>query len=235
VTPTPGVPPNPALIVADTSALIQIVVGEEITPLRILKQDFGIQVVVHEAVETEINWRVQKRFPEKRPILKKAFANRTIEVLSRAVLESNGYKAGKAVIDQIDTLGQQFSLRIDRGEAYTHAAGNVLSVPALSQDIAAIWGLINDKIDVQRPILRAFDILAFGVQTGAIDWDACAKARKHLIKAKETILPCFQNCSVEDGMPQFYLRLCDSGSPLIGATAPIDKLDDRIYIRRAAS
>jgi len=55
VTPSPGLPQNPALIVADTSALIQIVVSEEVTPLRILKQDYSIQLAVHEAVETEIN------------------------------------------------------------------------------------------------------------------------------------------------------------------------------------
>jgi len=232
VTPTPGVPPNPAFIVADTSALIQIIVSEEIAPLRVLKQDFGIQVVIHEAVEAELNWRIQKKFPEKRPILKKAFTSKTIEVLSRAILDGSGYKSGNALIDQIEILGQRFSARVDRGEAYTHAAGNVLSVPALSQDIAAIWNLINEGIDIHRPILRAFDVLVFGVQTGAIDWEACARARKHLIKAKETLLPSFQNCSVEDGMPQFYLRLCSSNSPVIGAQTPVEKLDERIYIRK---
>src|SRR4051812_48508887 len=102
---------------ADSSALLQIIISEEITPLRVLKQDFGVQIAVHEAVQSELNWRVQKSFPGKLAILKKAFSTNTIEVLDRALLDANDYKAATAVIEQIDNLGQQFSLRVDRGEA----------------------------------------------------------------------------------------------------------------------
>ena len=231
MTPSPGLPQNPALIVADTSALIQIVVSEEVTPLRILKQDYSIQLAVHEAVETEINWRVQKKFPEKRATLNKLFSTNTVGVLDKALLSQHGYKSAPALLEQIDVLGERFSLRIGRGEAYAHAAGNILGVPTLSQDLAAIWELINDGVAVQRPILRAFDLLVFGVQAAKIDWDACAKARKQLLKAKEGILQCFRNCSVEDGIAHFYLRLCDADAPLLGASQPLEPFDDRIFVR----
>lgn len=104
-------------------------------------------------------------------------------------------------------------------------------MPALSQDLSALWALIGDGIDVQRPILRAFDVLIFGVQTSVIDWAACAKVRKNLLKAEETILPCFENCSVQDGMAKFYLCLCDANRDPLGAPAPAEKFDDRIYVR----
>jgi len=183
-------------------------------------------------VEAEICWRVQKKFPDKWAILKKAFSTNTIAVLNRTLLGERDYKSAPALIDQIDHLGQSFALRIDRGEAYTHAAGNVLGVPTLSQDLAAIWALIGDGVAVQRPIRRAFDVLLFGVQVGTIDWATCAKVRRQLLKAKEGLLPCFANCSVNDGVANFYLRLCDADLPLIGAGVPLEKLDDRIYIRR---
>lgn len=232
MTPAPGLPLNPTLIVADSSALLQIIISDEVAPLRILKQDYGIQLAVHEAVESEINWRVQKKFPERLPTLKKILSTNTVEVLSRSLLSERGYKSAAALIEQIDLLGQKFALRVDRGEAYTHAAGNVLGVPALSQDLAAIWCLIDDGIAVQRPILRAFDVLLFGVQIGAIGWETCRTARRQLLKAKEGLLPCFANCSVEDGMPNFYLRLCDADLPVIGGSAPVEKFDDRIYVRK---
>ena len=234
MTSAPGLPPNPTLIMADSSALIQTIISEEVTPLRILRQDYGIRVVVHEAVEAEIKWRIQKTFPGKLPTLKKILSTNTVEVLSRTLLTDQGYKASTALIEQIETLGQRFSLRIDRGEAYSHAAGNVLGVPTLTQDLTAIWALIDDGIDVQRPILRAFDAMIFGVQIQVIDWAACAKARRHLHKAGEDILPCFANCSVEDGVANFYLRLCDADTPPIGANGRVEKFDDRIYIRKLA-
>ena len=166
---------------ADTTALIQLIIAEEVTPLRVLRQDYGVRLLVHESVESELKWRVQKTFPAKVPTLKKVLTTNTVEILSRALLTDLGYKSSAALTEQIETLGQQFNLRIDRGEAYTHAAGNVLGVPTLSQDLTAIWTLIDDGIDVPRPILRAFDTLLFGVQIAAINSIAFfAKARRHL-------------------------------------------------------
>jgi len=52
--------------------------------------------------------------------------------------------------------------------------------------------------------------LLFGVQAEAVEIDACNKARKALLKAGEAIPPCFENCSVLDGLSQFFLRLCDA-------------------------
>ena len=115
MTPSPGFPQNPALIVADTSALIQIVVSEEVTPLRVLRQEYSVQLAVHEAVETEINWRVQKKFPEKRTTLKKLFSTNTVAVLDRMLLSQHGYKSAPALLEQIDASGERFSLRIGRG------------------------------------------------------------------------------------------------------------------------
>jgi hypothetical protein len=231
VTAHPGLPTNPQLILGDSSALIQLVIAEEITPFRLLKSNYGVQVAIVGAVEAEIRRKVKFKFPTKVPFLKKLLGN-TVVTLDKAVLTTSGYKSATALLEQIDALGQKFSLRVDRGEAHTHAAGNVLGVPTLSQDIAALWKLIEDGVDVQRPVLRTFHFLLFGVQAAEMEIDLCNKARKLLMKAGERILPCFENCSVADGLSQFYLRLCDADRELIGSPTPLGKFDDRIFLRR---
>ena len=93
---------------------------------------------------------------------------------------------------------------------------------------------MNDGIDVQRPVLRAFDILIFGAQARISGLPSCAKARRQLVKAKETVLACFENCSVADGLPRFYLRICDADLPILGAQQPIDPFDERIFVRKSS-
>lgn len=223
------------MIVGDTSSLIQLVIAEDSTALRALKQYYGVQATVTEAVEAELRRVVRYRFPAKEPFLKKAFTTKTLCVIDKTLLTALGYKAAPALLEQMDQLGEQFNLRVDRGEAYTHAAGNVLGVPTLSQDLAALRQLVNDGIDVQRPILRAFDILIFGVQAGIANIESCTKARKQLIKAKESILPCFENCSVADGLANFFLRICDADLDILGADHALGSFDDRIFIRKTVA
>ena len=230
----PGLAANPPLIVGDTSSLTQLVIAEDATVLRELKLSYGIQIAITEAVEAELGRVIRYKFPAKESFLKKALSSKMLSVIDKTLLISLGYKAVPALLERMDQLGEMFHRRVDRGEAYTHAASNVLGVPALSQDIAALWQLVNDGIDVQRPVLRAFDILIFGAQAGISGLASCAKARRQLVKAKETVLACFENCSVADGLPRFYLRICDADLPILGAQQPIDPFDERIFVRKSS-
>jgi hypothetical protein len=230
----PAQPTNPTFFVADSSALLQLILPEEMRTLRALKTDYGIQCVITEAVEGELRRKLQNKFPEKSGVLRKAVHNGTIIVLSEAALSAGGYKSAAALIDQIEQLGRTYALRIDRGEAYTHAASNILGVPSLSQDLEALWRLINAGVYVQRPILRAFDVVIFGLQIGILSEDDCKQVRKDLLRCDQGILSCFRNCAVIDGLPSFYQRLCDAEKTPLGASAPVEKLDERIWIRRTA-
>lgn len=230
----PGLATNPPLIVGDTSSLTQLVIAEDATVLRALKQSYGIQIAITEAVEAELRRVIRYKFPSKESFLRKALSSKVFSVIDKTLLISLGYKAVPALLEQMDQLGEKFHRRVDRGEAYTHAASNVLGAPTLSQDIAALWQLVNDGIDVQRPVLRAFDILIFGAQANVCDLESCARARKHLLKAKETVLACFENCSVADGLPNFYLRICDADLDILGAQQPIGLFDERIFVRKTS-
>jgi hypothetical protein len=193
----PGQPENPSLLVCDTSSLIQLIIAERTALLHTLRNDYRIQAVVVEAVEAELRRNIERRFTDKANILKKALNSKSIVVLDEAVLEANGFRAANALLEQIDELGADFALRIDRGEAYTHSAAQVLTIPTLSQDLRAISKLIQDKVRVARPILRAFDVILFGLQIGELTIGDCNTARRVLLKRKEAVLSCFANCSIE--------------------------------------
>ncbi len=232
--PLPAQPTNPALIVGDSSALLQLILAEEMQTLRAIKADYGVQCVMTEAVSSELRRKLQNKYPEKAAVLKKAVANSTVVVLSEVVLSVAGYRSAPALIDQIEQLGREFAVRIDRGEAYTHAASNVLAVPALSQDLEAIWKLISAGIHVERPVLRAFDVVIFGLQIGVLTEADCKQVRKELLRNEQGILQCFRNCAVMDGLPSFYQRLCDADLTPLGSPTPVEKLDQRLWIRRSS-
>jgi hypothetical protein len=94
-------------------------------------------------------------------------------------------------------------------------------VPALSQDIEAFWKLVEVGIHIQRPILRAVDLIIFGLQIGITTENDSKQFRKELLRNDQGILPCFRNCAVVDGLPSFYQRLCDGASDPLGSPVPL--------------
>lgn len=145
----------------------------------------------------------------------------TLAVLNSDFLERHGYPS-TPVMNEINRLGREYSVRIHPGEAYTHAAANILSMPSLSQDVEALWKLRDAGIYIQQTILRAFDIIIFGLQIGRLTQDDCERARRDLYKNGQKLLRCFANCSVRDGLSGFYARLLDGAYPEIGASVPLD-------------
>src|SRR2546425_8700904 len=71
--------PNPRLLLCDTDSLIQLfltrLVTKKLLPLRVLRDEYGIQPAIVEEVETELMWtrRYKDQFA---PELKKALAKR---------------------------------------------------------------------------------------------------------------------------------------------------------------
>jgi hypothetical protein len=225
-------PENPAFIICDSSALLQLLVSGNILSLQKLKSEYGIQPLVTEAVEAELGRVLKYRFPGSAGTFRKALSHRTVALLDESVLAAGGYRSGDSLIDRIGELALQYEVRIHRGEAHTHAAANVLAVPTLSQDIDALFKLVEAGVHIQRPILRAFDILIFCCQSGALSLADCNKARRDLLQVGETIVRCFANCSIEDGLRNFYMRIVDETRETLGAPTPVERsFDDRIYVR----
>ncbi len=203
-------------------------------PILSLKLEYHVELVVVEAVQSELEWILQRRFSNKLPVFRKALRKRTLSILDSDFLENHAYGSA-AVMSEINRLGREFVVRVDRGEAYTHAAGNILRVPTLSQDIVALRKLRDAGIYVERPILRAFDILVFGLQIAKLTQNDCEQARKDLRKSGQELLRCFVNCSVQDGLASFYARLLDREHPELGAALPVDPFDERLWLSAVAT
>jgi rRNA-processing protein FCF1 len=83
-TDTKSVTPNPSLVIIDTDALVQLLLVNEITPLRELKRRYKIQPAIVEAVDFEIRSpgkSLRKHISVIEPRLQKALGNGTILLL----------------------------------------------------------------------------------------------------------------------------------------------------------
>lgn len=213
---------GPRLLLADTDCLIQLFLtiqqNNNLIPLRLLKDDYGIQPAVVPEVETELMWsrRFGGRFV---PQLKKALGNGLIEVLDTTTLPRYiPTHLAKGVNESCQTLGQQYNRFADRGEAYTFAAAVTLSEPALSNDKSALDALEYNGMTLPSPVLRVFDLLAFSHQTGALDVKDCDMIRKELVQLGEHVPRAFKNVSFLKGLAQFCPRILDSAAARAGSS-----------------
>ena len=117
----------------------------------------------------------------------------------------------------IQNRGLDYSHRVDRGEAYTHATAVCLGQPAVSNDWNAIKVLAKAGYQLPSPVLRAFDLVVFAHQTAIMSEADCDKVRKILLREKEFIPAALRAASFRQGVAQFAPRLVDASAPPVGA------------------
>lgn len=204
---------NPAILVCDSDALAQLFLSNEIRPLRHLQEAYGVQPVIVQEVDLELRWvgKYKDRFVQP---LEKALRGRVLKILDPTLFQSLvGTAPVGASWENFQSLGAQYDGRIHRGEAYTFAAAITLEVPALSNDFSAIKTLEGNLLAVPRPVLRAFDLLAFCLNSGHLELKACESVRSELLKNGEGIPKPFAHASFEDGLNDFAPRLHDGPNP----------------------
>jgi len=231
----PGKPSNPPFIVIDTSVLLQLVATEQITLLRMLRSEFGIQPIIVSAVESETIQILANhpKFVGKQEQFKKACANYTIRLTDRETLTGTVGADADSLLRLIDSDGRRLHQRVDRGEAYTHAAASVLNIPVATNDMSAVIRLLKNGENVPVPVVRFWDLVVLGRQIGTLDDSNCDGVRKTLAKLQESLPPCFRAQSFAAGLPEFYPRLVDHEKPIVGARDPKEKLDNqRVLFRR---
>ena len=232
----PGQPQNPEFIVADTSALFQLVMCDQITLLRTLKADYGVQTAIVEAVEAELRFLLaDEKFKSGQPVLRKAFGNRSVEVLNKVFLKARYGPIADGLLAQMNQRGAEMARIVDRGEAYSHSAAMILSVPIATHDYSAVNRLFQEGVVVPRPIIRAFDLVVFGLQTECLTEQDCNGMRKELFRKQQYLPQCFERCAFRDGLPNFYARVLDGSKPRPGSRNPKERFDDAcLYLRRRA-
>lgn len=205
---------NPALLFCDSDALTQCFLGNEIRPLRILKDVYGIQPVIVQEVELEMRWlrKYRDRFV---PQLEKALKANAIIVLDQVCFQTFLATAPVgASWASFQSLGAQYEGHVHRGEAYTFAGSVTLNMPAMSNDFSAIKTLEANLLSLPTPVLRVFDVFAFCLQNGLLLPKACEAFRSELLKNREGLPKAFMNSSFEDGLKNFAVRLRDGDDPI---------------------
>lgn len=216
--------PNPSQIFIDTDALIQLLIADLLAPLRELKRKYGIQPAIVQEVDLEFrsNPKYGTRFLIR---YERAIDSGTIIVFGSDALQSHFAHLPAGVVRpdvswaEIQSLGEQYYLRADLGEAYTHATAVLLRQPALSNDMRALKALMNGNCALPSPVLRPFDMLALFYQNKSLSDGQCDNVRKVLLRENEPLPNDFKPCDFVTGLSTYCPRLLDASLPRIGASA----------------
>lgn len=229
MTSLPKLSPNPLFLILDTSVLLPLIATDILKAiLPGLYDTFRVASVVHPAVKGEAEFHLarNRKFLGQQEQLNKAFKKGTVSVLERGFLEKwFSRAAADALLDQIDQEGERLNVRVDRGEAYSHAASIVLGVPIVTGDQRAVRAMLNAGEPLPRPVLRFWDLVALGFQCGWMDANGCDRVRQRLREIGESLPPWLQHRSFQDGLCEFYPRLVSASCPVVGSPDPVDVLD----------
>lgn len=224
--------PNPSLLICDSDVLVQCFLASELRPLRDLKALYGVQPVIVQEVDAELRWlgHYGSRFV---PQLDKSLKNGLLVRLDKALFQSLlGNAPPGTSWASYQALGAVYLGFVDKGEAYTHAAGVVLGLPAASDDYRAIQVLQFQMQNLPCPTLRSFDLFGFAHEVGILSIQECEKVRSCLLKENRWIPAALKNSSFANGISNFLLRLRDgSNAPVSGAQAPAT-FSDTLFLTR---
>lgn len=163
---------NPRFLFCDSDALVQIFVTKLLRILKQLSLDFAITAVIVPEVEVEIRRLRRQRFE---PFLQKAVDEGCVKLFdddqAESLLAEVGYPERRILdlLEKIQDLGSRLARHVGRGEAYSHAAGQYLSCPILSNDTSAVTTLRRHRLQTAVPVLHSFDLFCFGHSVGWIE------------------------------------------------------------------
>ena len=198
---------NPSLLVIDSDVLAQIFLTKSYTVLSHIKSDFSVQASITVEVDLELRYlgRFRDRFEKE---LDKALKNEVLVKLDLATFQRHlGEAPPGASWNSFQVLGRDYGRRVDRGEAYTHAAGLTLGVPTASNDFRAVQTLDANGLLLPSPVLRTFDLYSFAYESGFLRSSQVDQFRRTLLAEKEGIPKAFLKSSFEDGLKSFQPRL----------------------------
>jgi hypothetical protein len=224
--------PNPSLLICDSDVIVQLFLANEPRPLKALKSLYGVQPVIVQEVDLELRWlgHYGNRFEYQ---LEKSLRAGLFSKLDKSRFQSFLSSAlPGASWASFQSLGAQYMGFVDKGEAYSHAAGVVLGMPVASDDYSAIQVLQYQMQNLPSPVLRSFDLLAFALEIGALSIQDCEKVRTCLMKERRWVPGVFNNVSFEVGMTRFQVRLRDSAKANISSSAFPTSFSDPLILAR---
>ena len=225
---------NPALLLCDTDALIQIFMVAETQLLRLLRDRYAVQPCIVQDVDGELAWNstYRDRFDEDRRKALSAGLLLPLDAAAVARVVPGPTAAAQVMLARATALGQALNDIIDVGEAYTHAAAALLAMPAMSNDYKALKALGEAQRPSASPTLRSWDLLAFGFHDGALTTRDLDQARKRLNDESEWLPRVFRNQGCGKALAQFDARLLVLGKPGVG-TQPLSPQPHEVALHLA--
>ena len=207
--------PNPDFLFCDSDVLIQLFLVKQTRLLDRLSSEYHIRPIVVSEVEGEI--RNHRKFGQEfeQPFLD-ATRSEILGILDEDTfgncLADCGFplRLSENLWEKIQDLGNRLSSCIQGGEAYTHAAGQVLSMPILSNDYAAINTLRNSGCPTAVPALRSFDLFCFAYKQKWLDTGSFKSLLQALASKNEWIHQDFLGMpwpQLEEKIETFQCRL----------------------------
>jgi len=227
---------NPRFILADTSALVPLFLSDTISVVKHLKSEYGTQVVITEAVESELRFiptvpLKRAKFQRMPPMIEKSLGTGVLEVLDLNFMIRTFGNVGDSLLKQANERGKFLANHIHRGEAYTHAAAEILgNAPVLTHDMIAVRGLFDQQLLLSRPILRAFDLIVLGYQVNHLTPEFCDDVRDGLFAIGELDSDAFRRSSFQAGLLKFYPRLLDRNRARVGSPNSVDVFDECLWL-----
>ncbi len=229
---------NPAHLVCDSDALIQVFITRQRGLLVHLRENYGVQPAITQDVRSEVSvhsrFRAQFAPPLDRSLTSGALVLLETETIARG-LAAAGH--GRAAIDHLlqeyERTWEQYRLHVDSGEAASYAVAVTFGWPLLSHDNSAPRTLERLGLRVASPVLRFCDLLVFGVKTGQITEDECDSALKRLRSEREYVPFEFSDRrrSMAERLGGFSCRLAEA-EPNASVPAPHGARDVLLLSRR---
>ncbi|RPJ57196.1 MAG: hypothetical protein EHM23_21320 [Acidobacteria bacterium] len=185
---------NPAFLLCDTDALIQIYLTQRSDLLEYLRRSFSVQPAVVPEVEIEIrnNGQYGRRFE---PVFLRGMQSGQMVVLDDVrvctFLSSKGIVDPETVFYRVLAEGNVNSSHVQRGEAFSHALASSLGLPLMSNDGDALRVLARLNRPLAIPTIRFMDLVVFAFGQGVIRENDCQSIVRILRGAHEYVPRAF--------------------------------------------
>jgi hypothetical protein len=180
--------------------------------------------------EVEVEVRSNRKFGTiVKPPLEKALKTKALRLLGSADLEALSASSTSPVyLPDIREIGRDYALLVGPGEAFSHAAGLLLSSPVVSNDLNAIRTLEANGKTLPPTILRSHDLFGFLRAEAQVDTHTAGRLLKILKSNREWVPRCFEHASFEDGSRHFNCRLASS----LSVAASSSHWSEKFYLKR---
>lgn len=228
---------NPAFLVCDSDALIQVFLTRQRDLFVYLRDSFGVQAAIVQEIRIELS-NHDKFGKQFLPPLERALASSALMLLDSTVIRRHLSTQGITGTGVDRFLEEQarrwdaYRLHVDTGEAACHATAVTFAWPALSHDISAVETLEHVGLEPAAPVLRFCDLATFAHACGRLSGEQFEASLKSLRGAREPMPYPFRDAKkpLVDLIQEFNCRL-----KLTEGEAPVPRgARDTLYLRRLA-